>query len=126
MEKRKTRPVYLNLFQIRMPVAAIVSIFHRLSGLLLFLFIPFLIYILEESLKSIDHFNNVILLFQATSVRIFFIVLLWASIHHFFAGIRFLLIDIDLGITKKSAHFSAWLVNIGALICTLIVIWVLK
>lgn len=110
------RPVYLNLFKIRLPVMGLVSLAHRASGILLFIAIPFVIYLLDLSVLSSEGFDSVISLLNQPYVQLIEISLLWALTHHFFAGIRFLLIDADIGIEKKSARYSAWIVLLAELL----------
>lgn len=109
----ENRPVYLNLFKIRLPVPGIVSLAHRVSGVLLFLAIPFSIYLLDLSITSSQGFNQVLEILQQPVIMLVQLVLVWAVVHHFFAGIRFLLIDFDLGIEKTSSNISAWLVLVA-------------
>ncbi len=109
----ENRPVYLNLFKIRLPVPGIVSLAHRVSGVLLFLAIPFSIYLLDLSITSSQGFNQVLEILQQPVIMLVQLVLVWAIAHHFFAGIRFLLIDFDLGIEKTSSNISAWLVLVA-------------
>jgi len=106
------RPKHLNLIKIRMPVTAVVSILHRVSGILLFLSIPYVVWLLSLSVKSPAGFNEVVALFNTDLGKLINIVLLWSIIHHFFAGLRFLLLDIDIGIQREAAIKMAWLVNI--------------
>lgn len=114
--RRQNMPVFLNLLQIRFPVTAIVSILHRLSGVLLFIIIPIAIYALQLSLSSPTGFETVMGWLDSILFRLFFLVCLWALVHHFFAGIRFLLLDIDIGISRPASRRSAWLVNILSLV----------
>ena len=93
-----SRPVYLNLLKIRLPITGLVSIAHRISGLLLFLSIPFAVYLLDISIASEQSFSQVMALLQQPSVVVLQIVLLWSLVHHLIAGIRFLLIDAEVGI----------------------------
>jgi len=92
----KCRPKYLNLFQIKLPLPGFVSILHRASGLLLFLALPFLLWMLQASLMSIETFTGLQSFFDHASVKLLLVVLLWALLHHFFAGLRYLLIDMHL------------------------------
>jgi succinate dehydrogenase / fumarate reductase cytochrome b subunit len=115
------RPVFLNLLQIRFPVTAITSILHRASGLLLFLLIPFLILALQMSLRSTDDFNSLLAMLNAPVVKLLLFIILWAGLHHLLAGVRFLLLDIDVGVSKARARSTAWLVNILALLLALLI-----
>lgn len=110
MSVSDTRPFYLNLIKIRLPVAGVLSIFHRISGVFMFLAMPVLIYLLDLSLQGETGFNRVIELLSHPLSILIQLVLLWSLVHHFLAGIRFLLIDFDIGIDKQQATYSAWLV----------------
>jgi len=122
MDNSKTRPVFLNLLQIRMPVMAVVSILHRLSGVLLLFCIPLTIYLLDASLTSAIEFNKLKELFDSMPVQILSVVMLWLLLHHMLSGIRFLLIDFDIGVTKNTAKSSAWIVSVFAILLTLVII----
>ena len=103
-----------------MPVTAIVSILHRLSGLLLVLILPALIYGFYLSTQSKAQFDGLISCFDSLGYRLFLIGLIWAIAHHILAGIRYLLIDIDIGLSLPAAKLSAWISNITAVIVTIL------
>ena len=107
------RPVYLNLFKIRLPTTGIVSFAHRVSGVLLFLAIPFSIYLLNLSIASSQGFEQGVQLLQQPIVQVLLLILVWALVHHFLAGIRYLLLDLDIGIEKASSTMTAWLVLVA-------------
>lgn len=88
------RPKHLALHQIKMPLPSIVSILHRVSGLMLFFALPLLLWMLQASLRSIETYTGLADVLQQTPVKIVLIGLLWAFLHHFCAGIRFLLVDL--------------------------------
>lgn len=116
------RPVYLNLFKIRLPVTGIVSFAHRVSGFLLFLAIPFSIYLLDLSVTSSEGFEHGMQLLQHPVLQLVWLILVWALVHHFVAGIRYLLLDLDIGVGKSGSTLSAWSVlTIEALIMALFV-----
>ncbi|MDT8451790.1 MAG: succinate dehydrogenase, cytochrome b556 subunit [Gammaproteobacteria bacterium] len=115
------RPVYLNLFKIRLPVAAVVSLAHRLSGILMFLAMPFIVYLLDLSVQSSAGFEQAMTLLQHPLLLAVQILLVWALAHHLFSGIRFLLIDADLGVDRQAANYSAWLVIALSVLTTVIV-----
>ncbi|MDT8402945.1 succinate dehydrogenase, cytochrome b556 subunit [Sulfuriflexus sp.] len=119
---RRTPPVFLNLLQIRMPVTAIASILHRLSGILLFLSLPFLILALQQSLQSPEGFARLMGQLDALPIKALLVILLWGLFQHLFAGLRFLLLDVEVGIKRQQACYSAWLVNILAVIATIILV----
>ena len=114
------RPVYLNLFKIRLPVTAVVSLAHRLSGVLMFLAMPFVVYLLDLSVQSSEGFDQAISIIQHPFLVVVQILFVWALAHHLFAGIRFLLIDADIGIEKKSASMAAWLVMLMAVLVVIL------
>lgn len=96
-----------------------VSFAHRISGVFLFLAIPFGVYTLHISTVSSSSFDELFLLFDNTMIKLISTGLLWSMTHHLFAGIRFLLIDVDIGVEKQSAIRSAWSVVILELVATL-------
>jgi succinate dehydrogenase / fumarate reductase cytochrome b subunit len=110
MLTKTKRPKYLNLFKIRQPVMAVVSIFHRVSGVFLFLAIPVLIYWLALSVRSAEDYTAASAFFASPLVQLIGLVLAWALAHHFFTGIRYLLMDISIGENLPAARISAWLV----------------
>ena len=121
MDKNKKRPVYLNLFKIRMPVMAVLSISHRISGVLLVLLIPVFIYLFTLSLADQQSFNHVLSLLSTVSVKLLMLIVVWALALHFYSGLRFLLIDFDIGVEKQQARRSAWLVQALALVTVFII-----
>ena len=120
MNKTTERPVNLDLFQMRMPVMAVVSILHRLSGMLLIAILPYGIYLFDLSLVSEQGFQQVQAQLSSIPVKMALVLLIWMFSHHLCAGIRFLLIDIDLGVIKQSAIKGAWYVHLGAIALTLL------
>lgn len=102
-----------------------VSFAHRISGVLLFLAIPFSVYLLHLSTISASGFSEVISLFDNMFVQLINTVILWAIAHHLFAGIRFLLLDADIGIEKQSAILGAKLVVVAEVVVILsLLCWV--
>lgn len=106
------RPFFLNLVKIHLPVTGFVSIFHRISGLLLFLAIPFSVYLLDISLQGEAGFIKAADILHMPLVQLVSLLLLWSIVHHLLAGIRFLLTDFDIGLEKHRAIQYAWLVFI--------------
>jgi succinate dehydrogenase / fumarate reductase cytochrome b subunit len=104
------RPVYLNLLKIRLPLTGIVSFAHRITGVLLFFALPFAVYLLDLSIESAQSFAKAQEILNQPMMLVVQILLLWSIAHHFFAGIRFLLIDADIGVEKSQARIGAWLV----------------
>lgn len=126
MNKLKARPIYLNLFQIRMPVAAVVSILHRLSGFILISCLPLFIYMFDLSVSDEAGFAEVKAMLDLTLVKYLGSALVWLTCHHFCAGVRFLLIDIDVGLSKSLASKGAWAVHACALFLTFVIILGMK
>ena len=116
------RPVYLNLLKIRLPLTGIVSFAHRVSGVLLFLFLPFSVYLLDLSVQSEASFASVQQMMDQPLMLLMQVIVLWSIAHHFFAGIRFLLIDAELGVEKAQARLGAWLVFLAEAITILLII----
>ncbi len=115
MVNQKRPPKYLNLLRISMPVGALASIAHRLSGVLMFLAIPLLIYLLDSSLQSPDGFEHVRDSLNSPMLKIISLILVWALSHHLLAGMRFLLLDLHIGLDLATARAGAWAVNLGGL-----------
>lgn len=116
----KQRPKNLNLLTIRLPIPAIVSILHRISGFFLFLLIPLILWALSLSLSSPEDFDNLSLFLTSPLMKFVIWCFLSAFIYHFFAGIRHLLMDIHLGDELKSGRLSANLTLIVSIIFILL------
>lgn len=116
----KKRPKHLNLFQIKLPIAGVASILHRISGFGMFLMLPLMIWLLQLSLGSPESFALLKSIAAHPLVKLLLIGLLWALLHHFFMGIRILLIDIHVGVAKAQAAASAKAVMAVSLLLTLI------
>ena len=122
---KKIRPKYLSLpailFQIRLPAPGLVSILHRISGALLVLpFAAWALYLLDTSLRSESGFEAIRSYFQLPLVKLGMLVFIWAYCHHFCAGIRYLLLDVDVGIELRPARISSFAVLLVSLALTAI------
>ena len=117
-----SRPVYLNLLKIRLPLTGMISFAHRISGVILFLALPFAVYLLDLSVESESSFQKVQQILQQPFLVFVQILLLWSLTHHFFAGIRFLLIDAEIGVEKSSARSGAWIVLLAEVLTLLIIV----
>lgn len=102
------RPKFLDLARIRQPVPAIVSILHRISGAALFLFAWALLYLLQESLSSPESYVHFRAITDRWFAKLFLTGMLWAFLHHFFAGLRFLLLDVDIGTELRTTRAMSW------------------
>jgi len=121
---KKPRPKYLSLsallFEIRLPLPGWVSILHRISGaLLVFPFVAWLLYLLDTSLASEAGFERIRTHYlQMPIVKLALLVFIWAYCHHFCAGIRFLLLDLNKGIELRQARISSAIVIVASLALT--------
>lgn len=104
---KKQRPKNLNLFTIRLPVNAVVSIMHRASGVVLFLVQPLLLWGLYLSLRNEQGYSAVTMQLQQWPVKLLLTGLAWAFLHHFYAGIRHLAMDVHWMTTLQKARFSS-------------------
>ena len=120
---KKQRPKYLSLpailFQIRLPLPGLVSILHRISGtLLVFPFTAWLLYLLDASLRSEQGFERIGEYLAMPLAKLGLLVLIWAYCHHFCAGIRYLVLDLNKGIELRPARISAGAVIVVSLLAT--------
>lgn len=106
-ELTKQRPKYLAINEIRLPLPGFVSILHRVSGAGLFLLLPFLICLLQLSVGTPENFQSFKAIVSNPLAKLVLFGLCWAYLHHFCAGIRFLLLDVHVGIEKEAARASA-------------------
>ena len=102
----KNRPKNLNLFTIRLPINAVVSILHRVSGVGLFLSLPLVLLALQLLVRSESSYATLTSWLNTWFVKLVLIGLSWAFFHHFFAGIRHLLQDIHWMTSLQKARFS--------------------
>jgi len=118
----RPRPVYLNLVRIRLPLPGLVSILHRLSGAAMFLVgIPLLLLGLQWSLASEGSFASLRNVVAQPLVKVVLFGLIWAYLHHFCAGIRFLLLDVHRGIELQPARRSSVVVLVASLALTVLI-----
>lgn len=119
---KKQRPKHLALNEIRLPLPGKVSILHRVSGAGLFLMLPVLLALFGASLGSPESYADFTKVVGNPLVKLILSGLVWAYLHHFCAGIRFLLLDVHVGVDKESAVKSARLVLIVSLILTALLV----
>jgi succinate dehydrogenase / fumarate reductase cytochrome b subunit len=122
MANNNLRPTFFNLFLIRFPANAVASALHRISGIILSLLVPIFVYLLDLSLQDSEGFAWVSEFFNSLAVRLVGIVALWALLHHIFAGIRFLLFDIHIGVKDYRPSWSARISIILALVVTMLIV----
>ena len=121
----KPRPQFRNigitdLMAYRLPMAGTVSILHRISGALLFLCLPGLIALFAMSFSSEAGFKAMSIVVGFPLVKLILLALIWGYLHHFCAGIRFLLLDIHVGASLSAARRSSLIVFAISLLLTAI------
>jgi succinate dehydrogenase / fumarate reductase cytochrome b subunit len=112
---KRRRPVWFNLSPLNLPVPGLLSIFHRVSGVLLFLGLVAFLYLLELSLASESGYARAGELLVNPIAKLLVIASIWALLHHLCAGIRHLFLDVDVGTSLRSAKRSALAVFIVSL-----------
>ena len=117
-----SRPVYLDLLRIRLTVTAAASVLHRITGVLLSVSIPAVLWLLQRSLSDPEGYQQVLGLAHSLALRLIGALLLWALLHHLIAGVRFLLLDLKIGIGLRPARAGAWAVNIASLLIFLVLL----
>lgn len=124
---KKVRPQYRNIhvsqiLSYRLPPSGIVSILHRISGALLFLVgFPFLLYLFDQSVTSEISFEHYRAIVANPLAKLVLLALIWAYLHHFIAGIRYLLLDRHIFIEKPGMRSSAITVLVVSLALTAVV-----
>lgn len=120
----KPRPVYRNIHvsqivKYRLPPAGMVSIGHRISGVMMFLLLPFVVWLFDVSLTSEVSYERFTSAFAAGAaglpawfIKLVTLGLIWAYLHHFIAGLRHLWMDATHAVTKEFGQLSA-LVTLG-------------
>ncbi|MBW7902972.1 MAG: succinate dehydrogenase, cytochrome b556 subunit [Rhodocyclaceae bacterium] len=118
---KKKRPKNLDIPTIRMPLPSVLSILHRISGAVLFLLLPCLLWLFQQSLASPEAYAAAKAVTSNVLVKIVLLGLLWLYMHHFCAGIRYLLLDLHKGVDLQPARFSSKVVFAVSIALTLIV-----
>ncbi|MEO8342381.1 MAG: succinate dehydrogenase, cytochrome b556 subunit [Gallionella sp.] len=117
----KTRPKHLALRLIKLPLPGIVSILHRISGLVLFIALPLLLLMLQYSLASIATYTELMSMLAQPLAKLLLLVLLGAFIYHFCAGLRFLAIDLHYVRNLAQSRNSSKLVIAASLVLTILI-----
>ncbi|UDG82367.1 succinate dehydrogenase, cytochrome b556 subunit [Candidatus Vallotia cooleyia] len=116
---KKPKPEYRNvnisqILKYRLPLAGRVSILHRMSGALLFILLPFSLYLLENSLTSELSFASLKAFFACPLLKLIVLMLSWAYIFHFCAGLRYLLLDAQYAVTKQGSKKTSIVVVLAS------------
>jgi len=115
------RPKHLALHQIKLPLPGLISILHSVSGLLLFLFLPLLLWMLQLSLRSVLTYTQLLEILHNPLSKPVLLGLCWAFLHHSCAGIRYLLIDMRYFSTLAGARLtSKWVVAVSLALTVLV------
>lgn len=116
----KSRPVFLELWRIRLPIPGVVSILHRVSGVLMVLAIPVFAALFAQALSGTAGFASAQALAGSLLGQFGLLLLAWSLLHHLLAGIRYLALDLGWGLDRPTARKTAWTTVYSALALTLI------
>ena len=120
----KQRPKYYDLSLAHLPPPGLVSIFHRISGLLLFFpVLPLLLYMMQGLLGTEEGYARWSNVFGHPLAKLAMLAVVWAYAHHFWAGWRYLLLDLHWGIDRTPARTSAVIVLVLGVLTTLVAAW---
>ena len=114
------RPKHLALHHIKLPLSGFVSILHRVSGLILFFALPLLLLMLQYSLRSIETYTQLMSVLAHPLLKLMLLGLLWAFLHHFCAGLRYLAIDLRYISNLAQARYSSKMVMGASLALTIL------
>lgn len=121
---QSTRPVFLDLWRIKLPATGFVSILHRVSGVLMVLAIPIGAVLFDLAVSGPQGFADATALLHHWFTRLFLVLLAWSILHHLFAGIRYLLLDLRIGLERATSRLSAWIVILAAVAALgLVLVW---
>jgi len=116
MQSSDGRPIYLDLMKIKLPMPGIISIMHRVFGVLLSFSIPLFTYLFALSLQSEAGFMQVAAFLNHPLIILICFGFLWGFVHHLFAGIRYLLLDLEIGVDKEMSGKSSYVVLVSAIV----------
>jgi succinate dehydrogenase / fumarate reductase cytochrome b subunit len=133
-EPAKKRPEFRNINALtdlpgyRLPAAGVVSILHRVSGVLMFMLLPFIIWMFDKSISSelsfakfTSAFNQGLWIFPGWFIKLVVLALIWAYLHHFIAGVRHLWMDIShKAVSKEFGTTSALVTLVASVLLTLV------
>ena len=129
-EMTKTRPGTMRLVdavKYRLPLAGVVSILHRVSGIVMFALLPLIIWLFDVSVTSEMSYERFTAAFGAGIgflpgwfIKLVGLALIWAYLHHFIAGVRHLWMDATHSVTKQQGHSSAVITLASSILLTLV------
>ena len=117
------RPVYLNLFRLHLPITGWVSILHRLSGALLFLLLPLMVWGFGLTLSGEAGYARAVGWLSTLAAKLLALVLVWAFVQHLLAGLRHLAMDSHWGVSLKSARLSSLVVLLATGVVVVLTAW---
>jgi succinate dehydrogenase / fumarate reductase cytochrome b subunit len=119
--RREFRNIHISqLKNYRLPAAGISSILHRISGALMFLALPPLLWLLDLSLTSELSYQRLSNVFSGWFVKLVLLGLTWALLHHLLSGVRHLLLDMHIGLDRRYVQRDAWVGMAIALLLTVV------
>ncbi len=122
---KKDKPVNLDLTKFKFPPMAIVSICHRATGVLLFILLPLLIYLLHHSLSSAAGFSDTLDQLHNPAMKFFLWVAVSSALFHLVAGLRHIIMDLGFGENVCAGRITAYLVFIVAVILIVLAgVWI--
>ncbi len=113
---KDNRPKNLDFSTFHLPLPAITSILHRISGVFIFAGTAVLLWLLSESLASEQGFNNVAMWMDNLIVKLLVWAVVSGLLYHFIAGIKHLIMDFGIGETLEGAQLGAKLVVVLSVI----------
>lgn len=113
------RPRFLDLRKIKLPLPGVVSILHRISGVSMVIAMPFALYLFDLSLRSNAGYLRALEYSDTLLFKLVATLILWSLCHHLLAGIRFLLLDLDIGVDRGQARASSVLVLLVSIVTAL-------
>ena len=120
----KQRPKYYDLNLAHLPPPGLVSIFHRISGLALFFpILPALLFLLDETLGSQQGYERWRDFFSRPLAKVVMLGVIWLYAHHFWAGLRYLALDLHWGVAKAPARATAVAVLVLGAVTTILAGW---
>jgi succinate dehydrogenase / fumarate reductase, cytochrome b subunit len=129
-EMTRTRPGTMRLVdavKYRLPLAGVVSILHRVSGVVMFLLLPFIIWLFDVSVSSEISYERFTAAFTAGIgwlpgwfMKLVALALIWSYLHHFIAGVRHLWMDATHSVSKQQGHSSAVVTLAASVLLTVV------
>lgn len=122
---RKERPVYLSLTQFKFPITAIASIVHRITGVLLFVGIAYLLWLLDLALGSEAGFAEARSVLSNPLPKLVLIGVLGLLVYHLVAGVKHMIMDFHIGDSFEAASAASWVVFALSIVLTIALgVWI--